>query len=309
MNYQKLTECMAMQFIFIFACYIALSNDNAHAQPDTSPSIKQNWLHWRGPTADGKAASTASPPIRWNQNENIAWVSDLPGEGSSTPIVIDEKIFLLTAIKTDRKSTTPVVKDERAKTIPEELFYEFALLCIDRNSGEMLWQKIVTEEVPHEGKHETNTYASGSPISDGERLYFSFGSRGVFCYSLTGELIWKVNLGRMRTRNGWGEAITPALTQDSVIINWDQEENSYIVALDKKTGETNWKIERPNEVTSWNTPIVAAFAGAEQVIVNGTASVKSYAASDGKLLWECGGQTVNAIPSPVRYKDSVICMS
>lgn len=309
MNYKKLTEYLATQIVVIVACCLALQNDIAHAQSDMPETTVQHWLHWRGPTADGRAASTASPPIRWNQNENIAWVADLPGEGSSTPIVIGEKIFLLTAIKTDRKSSTPVVKDERAKTTPEEVFYEFVLLCINRNSGDILWQKTVTEEVPHEGKHETNTYASGSPISDGERLYFSFGSRGVFCYSLAGELIWKVSLGQMRTRNGWGEAITPVLTEDSVIINWDQEEDSYIVALDKKTGETNWKVVRPNEVTSWNTPFVTVFDGAEQVIVNGTASVKSYAASDGKLLWECGGQTVNAIPSPVRYKDSVICMS
>lgn len=308
MNNQTPTGSMVLQFVTFFACCLTFSTEQTYAQPNTLPS-QHNWLHWRGPTADGQAASTAAPPIQWNQNENIAWVANLPGEGSSTPIVVGEQIFLLSAIKTDRKSATPVMKDERAKTVPEELFYEFVLLCINRNSGEILWQKIVTAAVPHEGKHETNTYAAGSPISDGERLYFSFGSRGVFCYSLAGELIWKVNLGQMRTRNGWGEAITPALTADSVIINWDQEENSYIIALDKKTGETKWKVDRPNEVTSWNTPFVTAFAGVEQVIVNGTASVKSYAATDGKLLWECGGQTVNAIPSPVRYKDFVICMS
>ena len=308
MNNQIHTGSMVLQFVSLIACCLTFSNEPIHAQPNTPPS-KQNWLHWRGPTADGQAARTATPPIQWNQKENIAWIADLPGEGSSTPIVVGEQIFLLTAVKTDRKSTTPVVKDERAKTVPEELFYEFVLLCINRNSGEMLWQKIVTEEVPHEGKHETNTYAAGSPVSDGEHLYFSFGSRGVFFYSLAGELIWKVNLGQMRTRNGWGEAITPALTENGVIINWDQEENSYIIALDKRTGEKIWKVDRPNEVTSWNTPFVTAFAGAEQVVVNGTASVKSYAAADGKLLWECGGQTVNAIPSPVRYKDFVICMS
>jgi outer membrane protein assembly factor BamB len=308
MNDQYITTSVILRFLTLLACCLTVSNERTYAQPSTQPTT-QNWLSWRGPTADGRAADTASPPIRWNQNENIAWVTDLPGEGSSTPIVVGEQIFLLTAIKTDRKSTTPVVKDERAKTVPEELFYEFVLLCIDRKSGKIIWQKTVTEEVPHEGKHETNTYAAGSPISDGERLYFSFGSRGIFCYSLAGDLIWKVNLGQMRTRNGWGEAITPALTQSSVIINWDQEENSYIIALDKTTGQANWKIDRPNEVTSWNTPFITTFAGAEQVIVNGTASVKSYAAADGNLLWECGGQTVNAIPSPLRYKDFVICMS
>lgn len=308
MNYRTSPKCMVLRFLSILACFLTISNGQTYGQTDSLVTTPQ-WLHWRGPTADGRAASSAIPPTHWNPKENIAWITDLPGEGSSTPIVVGDQIFLLSAVKTDRKSATPIAKDERAKTVPEELFYEFVLLCVNRKSGEIIWQKTVTEEVPHEGKHETNTYAAGSPISDGKQLYFSFGSRGIFCYSLEGELIWKVKLGQMRTRNGWGEAITPALTENAVIINWDQEENSYIIALDKTTGQTIWKVDRPNEVTSWNTPFVTSYAGSEQVIVNGTASVKSYAASDGKVLWECGGQTVNAIPSPLRYKDYVICMS
>ncbi|MBL8888379.1 MAG: DUF3863 domain-containing protein [Planctomycetaceae bacterium] len=269
----------------------------------------ENWRHWRGPTADGRAGANAKPPIRWGQDSNIAWVAELPGEGSATPLVVGDQVFVLSAVKTDRKSPSSIVNDERAKTIPDELFYQFIVSSFDRRSGKTRWQQVAVEEVPHEGKHETNTYAAGSPVSDGERLYLSFGSRGVFCYSLTGEQIWKTDLGDMRTRNGWGEAVTPALTEEFVIVNWDQEEGSFIVALDKLTGAVRWRKDRPTEVTSWNTPLITTFDGQQQVVVNGTGSVKSYAASDGTLLWECGGQTVNAIPSPLRYRDSVICMS
>lgn len=106
-----------------------------------------------------------------------------------------------------------------------------------------------------------------------------------------------------------GEAITPTLTDDSLIINWDQEEGSFIAALDKLTGQIRWKVDRAGEVTSWNTPFVTTYEGKQQVVVNGTGSVKSYDASDGTVLWECGGQTVNAIPSPIRFRDSVICTS
>lgn len=273
-----------------------------------SPRV-ENWVQWRGPSADGQAGGNAKPPIEWSKEKNVAWKVDLPGEGSATPIVFGNQIFILSAVKTDRKSSVAIVNDERAKTIPDEFYYQFVVSSYDRRSGRQLWSSVAVEQVPHEGKHETNTYASGSPTTDGERLYFSFGSRGVFCYSLDGALIWKIDLGDMRTRNGWGEAITPVLTDEALIINWDQEEGSFIAAVDKLTGQPIWKVDRSGEVTSWNTPFVTRYEGKQQVIVNGTQSVKSYDAKDGTLLWECGGQTVNAIPSPIRFHDSVICTS
>ncbi|MEQ1829674.1 MAG: PQQ-binding-like beta-propeller repeat protein [Pirellula sp.] len=268
-----------------------------------------DWMHWRGPTADGVASGSATPPVHWDSKTNVAWIADLPGEGTATPIIFGDQVLLLSAEKTDRKSPNPVPNDERAKTVPDEYFYRFHVTSLDRNTGKVRWQKIATEQVPHEGKHPTNTYASGSPTTDGERLYASFGSRGLFCYSLEGELIWQNDLGDLRTRLGWGEAITPVLAGELLIVCWDQEEGSYIIALNKRTGQTVWKIDRPDEVSSWNTPLVASYEGRQQVIVNGTGSVKAYDAANGKLLWSCGGQTTNPIPSPVRYQDTVICMS
>ncbi len=297
---------------FVLICLLGLSNPGAQSQEVGKPATAtrtEGWFQWRGPTADGRAGSGAKPPTQWDKEKNIAWKVDLLGEGSATPIVVGNQIFVLSAAKTDRKSPKPVVNDERAKTIPDEYFYQFIVSSYDRASGRNLWQRVVVEEVPHEGKHETNTYAAGSPVSDGKRLYFSFGSRGVFCYSLDGEQLWKIDLGDMRTRSGWGEAVTPAMTDDSVVINWDQEESSFIAAIDKLTGQIRWKKDRVGEVTSWNTPFVTNFEGKQQIVVNGTGSVKSYDAKDGALIWECRGQTVNAIPSPIRFNDSAICMS
>jgi outer membrane protein assembly factor BamB len=297
---------------FAVICLLGLSPVGVRAQVVEKPTNiarVENWIQWRGPTADGRAGNRAEPPTQWDPSTNIAWTVDLLGEGSATPIVVGNQIFVLSALKTERKSPQPVENDERAKTKPDEFFYQFIVSSYDRDSGKTLWQQVVVEEVPHEGRHDTNTYAAGSPVTDGQRLYFSFGSRGVFCYSLEGSLVWKLDLGDMRTRNGWGEAVTPALTDDSVIINWDQEEDSFIAAIDKQSGQIRWKKDRTGEVTSWNTPFVTEFEGTQQIIVNGTGSVKSYDAKDGTVLWECGGQTVNAIPSPIRFKDSVICMS
>lgn len=269
----------------------------------------QNWPHWRGPTADGRADPSAQPPTRWDAHTNVQWVADLPGEGSATPVVWGDQVFVLSAEATDRKPEKPPVADSADKTAPPDVYYRFIVTSIDRNSGKVRWQQVAAEQVPHEGRHPTHTYAGGSPTTDGERLYASFASRGIFAYTLDGTLIWQVDLGDMQTRLGWGEAVTPVLAGDKLIVNWDQEEGSFITALDKRTGEQVWRVERPEESTSWNTPLVVEFGGRTLVIANGTHRVKAYDAETGAELWQCGGQTVNAIPSPVRFEDTVIAVS
>lgn len=269
----------------------------------------QNWPHWRGPTADGRADASAHPPTHWDAKKNIRWTAELPGEGSATPVVWGDQVFVLSAEATDRKPEKPPVADDADKTTPPGVYYRFIVTSIDRNTGKVRWQKIATEQVPHEGKHQTHTYAAGSPTTDGERLYASFGSRGIYAYTLDGQLLWQVDLGDMQTRLGWGEAVTPVLAGDKLIVNWDQEGGSFITALDKRTGKQIWKVDRPQESTSWNTPLVTDFGGRTLVIANGTHRVKAYDAATGEELWQCGGQTVNAIPSPVRFEDTVIAVS
>ena len=270
---------------------------------------QDNWVHWRGPTADGVASQSAKPPVRWNDKTNIKWIAPLLGEGTATPIVWGDQIFVVAAEKTSSKSSTPIINDEQAKTTPDEFVYRFIVSSIDRNSGKVIWSKTAIEQVPHEGKHDTNSYAAGSPTTDGERLYVSFGSRGFYCYSLSGELIWQVDLGNMRTRFGWGEAVTPVLSGEMLIVNWDQEQGSFITALDKRTGNQIWKVERPGEVTSWNTPLATEYKGKPMLVVNGTNRVRAYDAQTGKEIWTCGGQSTNAIPSPVRFENNAVCMS
>ena len=158
------------------------------------------------------------------------------------------------------------------------------------------------------GNHRDHGYASASPTTDGEHLYVSFGSRGIYCYSFDGDLRWKRDLGRMRTRYGYGEGISPVVQGESLVVNWDQEEDSCLFVLDNRTGETRWKVAR-DDVTSWATPLVVEHQGVAQVITSATKRVRSYDLANGQLLWECGGQTVNAIPSPVAAGGTVVCMS
>ena len=266
-----------------------------------------NWHQWRGPRGDG-VANHAEPPVHWDTRTNIRWKTPIPGEGSATPIIWQDSVFVLTAIKTDRAAEQAPVADADAKTEPPHVYYQFVVLCLDRETGAERWRKVACEAVPHAGRHQTNTYASGSPTTDGQRLYVSFGSQGLYCFSLDGQLLWQRDLGDMRTRYGWGEASTPVVHQDTLLVNWDHEGPSFITALNAATGEPRWRMDR-DEVTSWATPYVVEHAGRTLAIVNGTSRVRAYDLATGQVIWECGGQTVNAIPSPLVADGVAYCMS
>jgi outer membrane protein assembly factor BamB len=300
---------MFMRF-FLLGLSVCLLNTTLRAESPAG-EVLDNWHHWRGPLANGFAPK-GDPPLRWDEQTNIKWKAALPGRGSATPIVWQDRIFLLTAIDTGRvadpKDRPQADPGFQRNTSPPTTYHQFVVLCFDRATGKLRWQQVATEQVPHEGRHMTHSYAAGSPTTDGRFLYASFGSRGIYCYDLDGKLHWQRDLGRMNTRLGWGEAVTPVLHGDTLFVNWDQEKDSFLVALDARTGQDRWRVAR-DEPTTWNTPLIAEHNGRTQLIVNGTNRVRSYDATNGKLLWQCGGQTVNPIPSPVRWDGAVICMS
>ncbi len=187
-------------------------------------------------------------------------------------------------------------------------FYKFQVISFDRNTGDIQWQQTAAEVVPHEGHHRDNGFASASPMTDGKNLYASFGSRGIYSYDLAGKFRWKRMLGTMQTRNGFGEGISPVVSGDNLIVLWDHEGDSFLFNLDANTGKTRWKVAR-DEASAWTTPLIVEQNGQTQVVVNGANRVRSYNLADGELLWECGGQTGNVIPSPVVSNGNVICMS
>ncbi|MDY3562731.1 PQQ-like beta-propeller repeat protein [Gemmata sp. JC673] len=282
------------------------------ARAQSPKDAESNWHHWRGPNADGSAPS-ARPPIKWDAKTNIAWKVELPGRGSATPIMWGDRIFILTAIKTDRRAKPeemPKVEAKLAvKTEPPTNFYQFVVLCFDRRNGSKLWEKQVAEMVPHEGHHVTHSYAAGSPTTDGKLLYASFGSFGTYALDFDGNVKWtRTDLGRLHTRLGWGEAVTPVVRGQYLLLNYDQEIDSRLICLEAATGKTRWEAKR-DEKTTWSTPLVVDFGGKTQAVTNGTARIRSYDLATGAVLWQCGGMTVNPIPSPVRFGDSVVCMS
>ncbi len=272
-----------------------------------------SWPMWRGATGDG-IARDAKPPTTWSDQQNIKWKAKIPGYGFSTPIVWKDRIYLLSAIETTEElpgAATPAPEappsgaDQKTKkrggfgSGPKPTkFHEFIVVAVNRSTGAILWQKTARREVPHEGKHATNSFASCSPVTDGERLYASFGSRGLYCYDLDGKILWEKDLGDMTTRGGFGEGSSPALAGENLIVPWDHEAGSFIVALDRKTGAERWRKSR-DERSSWSTPLVVEVGGKLQAIVAATTRTRSYDPVTGDIVWEAGGLTPNVIPTPV----------
>ena len=265
-----------------------------------------NWPQWRGPLATGLAPH-ANPPVEWSESKNIRWKIALPGKGHSTPIVWGDRVFVTTAVPygealKPKYSRLPNAHDELLVTHR----HKFMVMAVSRRDGKVLWERTVREELPHAGGHYTASLASNSPVTDGEYLFAFFGSYGLYCLSLSGELLWETDLGQMHPLHGHGEGSSPVLYRDTLIINWDHEGPSFVVAFDKRTGKERWKVSRDG-VSSWTTPIIVehslprSIGGSKpQVIISGSKRVRGYDLVSGKVIWECGGLSVeNVTASPV----------
>ncbi len=291
------------RIVTIFICFCAITTFMWGT--DALSETDRYWHQWRGPEASG-VAPDADPPIEWSETKNVRWKIEIPGQGHATPIVWDNTVFVTSAVETNKQiELEPIEEEPRrrrgrrgGRSNRPSTVHKFVLFAINRTDGTIRWQQTAREEVPHEGTHQTGSWAANSPVTDGEHVYAYFGSRGLYCYDMQGNLQWAKDLGNMSTRRGFGEGSSPVLYGDTIVINWDHEGDSFIVALDKRTGAVLWKVDR-DESTSWATPIVVEHNGTPQVIVNATNRTRSYDLATGKTLWECGGMTANTIPSPV----------
>ncbi len=256
------------------------------------PDAKDAWRQWRGPNNNGVAESDA--PLRFSRTENVKWRVPVPGKGHSTPVISDGVVYLTTAVETGTDDETGAL-----------VRHDFLVMAFDAESGKEIWRKAAASAVPHEGYHRRyGSFASNSPVTDGEILIANFGSRGVYAYDMGGRQIWKRELGPMYMRNAFGEGIAPVLHGDSLIIQNDHEGESYIVVLDKSTGSERWRAER-DERSSWPQPVVVPYGGREQLVTSST-RVRSYDLATGELIWEAGGLGANAIPAVVNVNDEMV---
>lgn len=284
------------------ALVLGLSISPVHAQ--STSAADRFWPQWRGPLGSG-VAPHARPPLEWSETQNVRWKVAIPGRGSSTPIVWGDTVIVTTAVPSDKPLTprtaaaAPGADLRRNPDVSAaNQTQAFVVMAIGRGDGKLRWQKTVREEFPHEGSHKDGTFASPSAVTDGERLYASFGSRGLYCLDLKGKLLWEKDLGLMTTKMSFGEGASPALHGDHLVVNWDHEGESFVAAFEKKTGKELWRTPR-DEKTTWATPLVVAHGDTTQVVTSATSRIRSYDLKSGRLLWEGPGLTQNTIPSPV----------
>ena len=241
------------------------------------------WSRWRGPSGQGIVDGTGYPDT-WSDTANVLWKVEVPGTGHSSPIVWGDRIFLTTS------------RDQGQQV---------SLLSFRRSDGALLWET----DAPagrQERHHGKNTPASATPTTDGERIYVSFGSRGMVAVDFDGTLVWHRDLGRID--NYHGPAGSPLLYKDTVIIYQDQNEGAFIVALDARTGETRWRADRSASV-GWGSPVAINVGDHDELIVSSQRRVQSYEPTTGEELWRCEGNLFEVIPTPVVGHGLLFCTS
>lgn len=257
------------------------------------PATAENWPGWRGPRGDGTSKDKGFP-TKWSATDNVAWKTEIPGRGHSSPCVWEDRIFITSCVEVDLKDL---------KTPRDRI-----LVCINRKNGEILWNKTIFT-APLTRIHNENSHASGTPTTDGRYVYITFFDSpkvGVAAYDFDGNEIWRKSPGEFESVHGFG--IPPVLYKDLVIVNCDNDgagrkKPAYIVALDKKTSEEKWRIDRPNRIRSYTPPFIHEAAGKMQMVLTGCETVASYDPDTGKPIWNISGPTEQFVASMIYHKD------
>lgn len=266
----------------------------------------ENWPCWRGPRGDGSSIET-DVPTKWNgeTGENIAWKVAIPGVGHASPVIWDDRIFLVSCLEEEKRRL---------------------LICLDRKTGSELWQREVAESVL-ETKHQLNSYASGTPATDGELVYVTFlvtdgreipapnvgtprpvtpGQMLVAAYDFDGNQLWTATPGNFTSVHGF--CSSPVLYQNLVILNGDHDGDSYVAALDKATGKLVWKVSREHKTRSYCTPIIRNINGSDQLVMSGSKRIVSLDPLTGETVWLIEGPTEQFVASMV-YDGSCFYMA
>ncbi|HZS09658.1 MAG TPA: PQQ-binding-like beta-propeller repeat protein [Blastocatellia bacterium] len=277
------------------ALTIVLASTALASALSPAPTSNDRWPQFRGPESLG-VADDPKLPDKWSATENVAWKTEIPGTGWSSPIVWGDRIFVTSVISATEKEPPKKGLYFGGERKPPEDEHRWMVYGVDFKTGKILWEREAHRGVPVASRHLKNSYASETPVTDGERVYAYFGNTGLFCYDMNGKPLWQQKWEPRKTRFGWGTAASPVLYKDRVYIVNDNDEQSYLMALDKKTGKQIWRVDR--EVgTNWATPYVWENGQRTEIIVPGTKAVRSYDL-DGKTLWEFSGMSSIAIPTP-----------
>ncbi len=271
------------------------------SSPSTSlGETPQHWPQFRGPEARG-VATGANLPDRWSATENVAWKTNVPGRAWSSPIVWDNRIFLTNAVSDHAlEAAKKGLYFGGNRPEPRDVELQYQVICLDLLSGKKLWERTVHRATPDTPIHLKNSFASETPVTDGERVYAYFGNLGLYCFDLDGNPVWSKSFPPVATRNGWGTAASPVLHGDRLYLVNDNDDQSYLLCLDKRTGDQVWRVDR-DEGSNWSTPFIWQNDLRTEIVTLGTDKVRSYDL-EGKLLWHLTGMSSITIATP--YADN-----
>lgn len=257
-----------------------------------------NWPQFRGPGANPAVEDNPMLPDTWSTTDNVEWVTGIVGLGWSGPVVWGGRVFLTTVGATgDFERPKEGLYLGEGRPAPPDVEHSWYVYCLDIETGEVIWRKLAHKGKPAFPRHPKSTYASDTPVTDGERIYALFGDLGVFCFDMDGNKIWEHRFRARKTKNGYGAAASPAFHDGKLFVVYDNDEDSFIVAFDGKTGEEVWRTER-DEISTWATPFVWENELRTEIVTSGFNRIRSYDL-DGELLWDMNGRmTENVIPTP-----------
>lgn len=279
-----------------------------------SGGAQGNWPSFRGPGAAG-VSEGMDLPEQWDgqTGKGIRFQVAIPGLAHSSPVIWGERLFVTTAVSSEREATFKPGLYGSGEASRDRSPHEWRILCLDKKSGKLLWEKTATQGIPKDKRHIKSSYANSTPVTDGERVVSLFGSEGLFCHTVKGELLWKKDLGRMDVgaydlpSYEWGAASSPIIHDNKVIVQCDQQKGSFLLAADLKTGRTVWMTPR-DELPSWGTPTVYPGKSRAELIANGSNFIRGYDPATGAELWRLGGSSKITAPTPV-YAEGLILVA
>ena len=295
-------------------CALSLAILVASSWSAADPASGDRWPAWRG--ADGQGvADGAQIPLEWSATKNVLWKTALPGRGLSSPVVWGDRIFLTTAIEgavVPGAEAIPHVLEGQPFVHPDAMgadrHHTFKVLSLDARDGKLRWEQTAWEGTPVDSRHKKGSFASPTTVTDGERVYAYFGTEGLYAYDYAGELLWSFDPGVIGTM-GVGIGTSPILYGDLVILLCDEEEakRSFIVGLDRETGEEVWRTKREIEL-SFATPVVVSSGDRDEMVTSGTQLIVAYDPATGRELWRMRGLESNAVTTPL-VGDGVVVFS
>jgi outer membrane protein assembly factor BamB len=278
---------MIVRTIAVVALALLIASSTARAQ---------EWPQFRGRTG-GVAADDPRLPDTWSTTENVVWRTEIPGVGWSSPVVAGDHVFVTAVISGGQElAAKPGLYNGGAVTDVSSAVHRWMVYDVDLATGKIRWEREVRRSAPSLPRHQKNSYASETPVTDGERVFAYFGGVGLFAFDLAGTPLWSRELGPFKTRNGWGSAASPALHDGRVFIVSDTDDQSFVAAYEARTGKELWRVNR-DEGSNWATPFIWEHEQRTELVTAGSGAVRAYDL-DGRLLWQLSGMSTIAIPTP-----------